>query len=50
MIPTVTRSPYSHPDLREVVVIPDSKCLAATSLETKGTESITNDTTEHDWD
>lgn len=42
---TVTKNLYSRPELNEVIVILKTNTLAA-SL----TESITNDTTEHDWD
>ena len=50
MIPTAIKSPYSYPELKEVIVVPRLGSLATTSIENKNTETINNDPTEHDWD
>lgn len=45
MTQTVTRNPYLRPGVNDIIVVMQSSTLVA-SL----TESITKDTTEHDWD
>ena len=45
MAQTVTKFFYFRPELNEVIVV-----LKASALAASLTESITNDTTEHEWD
>ena len=45
MAQTITKDFYLRPALKEVVVV-----LKASALAASLTESINNDTTEHEWD